>query len=63
MFILMMDILKYGFGIDPPHEEGERIRDEKRAKKRKVVIQRFVYVHTAPISQISDASLTSSTVA
>jgi hypothetical protein len=45
MFIVIMDILKYCFGIDPVHEERERIRRRKQAKKRKPVIQRFVYVN------------------
>ncbi len=45
MFIVIMDILKYCFGIDPVHGERERIRRRKQAKKRKPVIQRFVYVN------------------
>ena len=45
MFIVIMDILKYCFGIDPVYEERERIRRKKQAKKRKPVIQRFVYVN------------------
>jgi hypothetical protein len=44
MFIVIMDILKYCFGIDPVHEERERLR---RKKKRKHVVQRFTYVNTA----------------
>ena len=54
MFIVIMDILKYGFGIDPVHEERERLRRERRAKYRKPVIQRFIYVNaptTAPSSE------------
>jgi hypothetical protein len=50
MFIVIMDILKYCFGIDPVHEERQRIRRKKQAKKRKPVIQRFVYVN-APSEQ------------
>lgn len=45
MFIVIMDVLKYCFGIDPVEEERERMRREKQAKKRKPVIQRFVYVN------------------
>lgn len=45
MFIIIMDVLKYCFGIDPVHDERERIRRKKQAKKRKPVIQRFVYVN------------------
>ncbi len=44
MFVIIMDLLKYCFGIDPVHEELKRIRRGKRAKKRKPIIQRFVYV-------------------
>jgi hypothetical protein len=45
MFIVIMDILKYCFGIDPVHEERERLQRKKRGKKRKPVIQRFAYVN------------------
>jgi hypothetical protein len=45
IFIIMMDILKYCFGIDPVGEERKRIRRKKQAKKRKPVIQRFIYVN------------------
>jgi len=48
MFIVIMNILKYCFGIDLVHEERERIRRKKQAKKRKPVIQRFVYVNAPP---------------
>ena len=47
IFVVVMDILKYCFGIDPVEEERERMRREKWAKKRKrPVIQRFTYVNT-----------------
>ena len=45
MFFVIMDILKYGFGIDPVREERERVRRERRTKHRKPVIQRFTYVN------------------
>ena len=46
MFVLIMDILKYCFGIDPVEDERERLRRKKYAKKRKPpVIQRFTYVN------------------
>src|SRR5271155_4830901 len=32
-FIIVMDVLKYGFGIDPTKDELERIRRAKAAKK------------------------------
>jgi hypothetical protein len=45
MFIVIMDILKYCFGIDPVEIERERMRRQKQAKKRKPFIQRFIYVN------------------
>jgi hypothetical protein len=45
MFVIIMDILKYSFGIDPVHEGRERVRQEKR----KPVIQRFIYVNAPPL--------------
>ena len=45
-FVVIMDILKYCFGIDPVEEERKRMREEKRAKKRQPVIERFVYVNS-----------------
>ena len=45
--IVLMDLLKYGFGIDPVREERERLEREKQGGKRRkqLLIQRFVYVH------------------
>jgi hypothetical protein len=58
MFVIIMDILKYCFGIDLVSEERERIRQKQRAKKRKrPVIQRFVYVNAPseqPVSTIEE---------
>jgi hypothetical protein len=56
MFIIIMDILKYCFGIDPTREERERIRRKKKAKKRKPVIQRFVYVNP-PTPQVAKETI------
>ena len=50
-FVVVMDILKYCFGIDPVERERERMRRERRAKKRKPVIQRFVYINPSPTEQ------------
>ena len=45
-FVVIMDVLKYGFGIDPAKHELERIRREKAGKrKHRPVIQRFHYVN------------------
>lgn len=47
MFIIIMDVLKYGFGIDPIREELERMQRKKQMKKvkRELVVQRCVYVN------------------
>ena len=45
-FIVMMDLLKYGFGIDPVREERQRLQQKKLVRKRQPpVIQRFIYVN------------------
>ena len=36
MFVVIMDILKYCFGIDPVEEERQIIRREKQKKKRRL---------------------------
>jgi hypothetical protein len=52
MFVVIMDLLKYYFGIDHTCEELKRIRRKKQAKrqakKRKPVIHRFIYVNAPP---------------
>ena len=54
-FFVIMDILKYCFGIDPTKDELERIRRSKaiqRAKKRRrPVIQKFIYVNEPSTEQ------------
>jgi hypothetical protein len=52
MFIIIMDVMKYCFGIDPTREELERMR----RKKRKPVIQRFIYVN-APLPSIPEETI------
>ena len=49
-FFVIMDILKYCFGIDPTKDELEKIRKAKATKKvkRPPVIQKFVYVNEPP---------------
>ena len=61
MFIVIMDILKYCFGIDPVHEERERLRREKRERHRKPVIQRFQYVNRQETSDHSSTAGTEET--
>ena len=54
-FFVIMDILKYCFGIDPTKDELERIRRAKaiqRAKqRRRPVIQKFIYVNKPSTEQ------------
>lgn len=50
MLIIIMDILKYCFGIDPVHNERERLRRMRRMKKCKPIVQRFTYID-APTKQ------------
>ena len=53
-FVVLMDVLKYGFGIDPARAEQERLQRQKLSRKRRApVIQRFIYVHESP-SVVSD---------
>jgi hypothetical protein len=55
MFIFIMDILKYCFGIDPTREDLERIRRKKQLKKRKPpVILRFIYVNPSMSAPYED---------
>ena len=48
-FFVIMDVLKYGFGIDPVKEEREKIRRakaiERMKKRRRVLVQKFTYVN------------------
>lgn len=50
MFVIIMDTLKYCFGIDSTREELEKYRREKQAERKCPVIQRFVYVSAPPHS-------------
>ena len=47
LLIVTLDVLKYGFGIDPAKEEFERMWKKKMKLKRKtpVVAIRYLYVH------------------
>lgn len=46
LFIIIMDILKYGLGIDPVETERNRTRRKIQIKKRRPTVQRFIYVNT-----------------
>ena len=57
-FVIITDILKYGFGIDPTCEESRRLQQEKRAKRGRPVVQRFVYVNASKtVSQAEQDSV------
>ena len=49
MFVVLMDVLKYGFGIDPVKHEWERLRLLRLKKllkrRRKPIVIRFKYVN------------------
>ncbi|CAF1264590.1 unnamed protein product [Adineta ricciae] len=49
LFVMMLDVLKYVFGIDPARAQLERIRRRQRPnrskRKRPAIIQRFTYVN------------------
>ena len=49
-FVVVMDVLKYCFGIDPVKEELERIQRTKAMKRRKhrPVIKRYTYHNETP---------------
>ena len=49
MFVIVMDVLKYCFDIDPARKELELLRKEKN---RRPLIQRFIYVH-GPIEDMT----------
>lgn len=55
-FFVIMDVLKYVFGIDPVKDERERIRRlkaMKRMRKHRPIIQKFTYVNEpSPIATV-----------
>ena len=59
MFVFALDVLNYGFGIDPAGEELQRVSmrtRQKRSKKSIVAIQ-FLYVNAS--SRVREVTLTS----
>ncbi|CAF1545997.1 unnamed protein product [Adineta ricciae] len=55
MFFILMDALKYVLGIDLAKEETDKIKKEKKAKRKSTrrqppVFQKFVYVDSATIA-------------
>ncbi|UJR19602.1 hypothetical protein I4U23_022736 [Adineta vaga] len=53
LFVIIMDILKYRFGIDPTRREIEQIRRKKQIKRRKPITRRLVYVNAIPLTRRS----------
>ena len=50
VFIVVLDVLKYGFGIDPVSKEmkQKKLMNKKRKKgKRPILVIRYLYVHTS----------------
>jgi hypothetical protein len=45
-FIVVLDVLKYCFKIDPAGEERKRLQAKKRRmKKHRPIVKRFTYVN------------------
>ncbi len=50
MYVIVLDVLKYFFGIDPVAKELEKIKQKNKIKRKKPpVIIRYIYVNTPPI--------------
>ena len=45
MFVFVKDALKYFFGVDLTREQMEQIQEEKREKKRRPVVEKFIYIN------------------
>lgn len=50
LFIIIMDVLKYGFGIDPVNREQKRKKMPSKKKRKTIIVVRYIYVHTPPTS-------------
>jgi hypothetical protein len=65
MFVIIMDVLKYYFGIDPVQKERERFRRKKKNKQKKrtkpPVILRFTCCRL-PSSQKLDCTIIEATI-
>ena len=49
-FIIVMDVLKYGFGIDLVNKERKRKKVPSKKKTKTIIVVRYIYVHTPPTS-------------
>ncbi len=52
MFVVIMDILKYCFGIDPVQEERERIRRKHPADQQLIIVNTALNPFEKPLSTI-----------
>jgi hypothetical protein len=61
VFIVSMDVLNYGFGIDPVSAERKRLQRRKKPARRRQppVIERFVYVNrpSTPPASMEETSV------
>jgi hypothetical protein len=54
LFVIIMDVLTYCFGIDPVHKDRERVRRKDRKRKTKPpVILRFTYVNARSSQELN----------
>ena len=58
LFIITMDILKYGFGIDPvPKGEKKTLQSKKPRKRQYVMMIHFIYVNTPAMNSSVDFNM------
>ena len=60
IFVFVMNVLKYGFGIDPVGEQQRRaLMTSRQTRKGSIVAIRFLYVNAASMeaAQIENSSL------
>jgi hypothetical protein len=53
IFVIVMDVLKYFFNIDPSGNELDQLQQEKQKKRRRLIIERFIYVAQEIPNEIS----------
>ena len=58
MFITILDVLKYFFGIDPVGDELKKIEQKNKIKKKPPVIIRYIYVNAPPTESTEQVNLT-----
>ena len=57
MLIIAMDVLKYGFGIDPASKNLLKRKQAKKASRtRRPVITRYIYVNALPFWNITEST-------